>query len=158
MTTYWQNWSLEAQRLMQHRNDEWRARFGVTQEPYTWDLGSALLTFRRKNAALVADLTLVGTLSDTQGSFLWSWANNDLPDRATIRIGRVREFGTDHDLPLLIDAEIHADHAQALELAIVAGRVLDAQGLFIDRCDDLTLYFLLFNFRLTGDLTDGVPV
>jgi hypothetical protein len=49
---------------------------------------------------------------------------------------------------LLFNPTAQADHSEALELAVLAGRVLDAQGLFIDRCNDVTLYFLLFGIRL----------
>ena len=148
MSTDWETWSLEAQRLMQGRNDAWQSRFGLTNEPYNWDLASAQLTFRKSRDAVVADVTLVGTLSHAEGTFLWAWANSDIPEKAAGQIERVREFGEENDLPLLVNPTAVADHPEALELAVVAGRVLDAQGLFIDRGDDVTLYFLLFGIRL----------
>ena len=148
MSTDWQEWSLEAQRLMQRRNDAWKNRFGLTNEPYNWDLDSAQLTFRKKRDTVVANITLVGTQSHSERTFLWAWANADIPEKATDRLWRVREFGEKNDLPLLVNAATPAGHSEALELSIVAGRVLDAPGLFVDQCDDLTLYFLLFDIRL----------
>ena len=150
MTIDWQDWSREAQRLMQRRNEEWRARYGLSSEPYHWDMDSAQLSFQGADDVLVADITLVGSLSRTSNTFLWGWADHHAPEPVTRRIGRVREFGEANDLSLLVDEIFEADHAQALELAVIAGRVLDAAGVFIDKSGDVTVYFLLFDFRLQG--------
>ena len=144
----WQKWSAEAQRLMQQRNDAWKDQFGLSDEPYNWDMDSAQITFQKNHGAVVADITLVGTLSHPEKSFLWAWADGEIPEQVIGQIERIRDFGTQNDLDLLINPCTPAGHPEALELAIIAGRVLDAQGLFVDKCDDLTLYFLLFGIRL----------
>ncbi|MEC7518638.1 MAG: hypothetical protein VYE22_02175 [Myxococcota bacterium] len=89
----------------------------------------------------------LGTCSRQEGTFLWGWANETMPEAAFRDLERVRAFGEEHDLGLLVDAEWPAGHAEALEALIIAGRLLDAEGVFTDNTGDVTIYFALRGFR-----------
>jgi hypothetical protein len=53
----------------------------------------------------------------------------------------------EHDLDMLITPALSGGRAEGLEALAIAGRVLDAEGVWVDEAGDLTLFFALFNFR-----------
>jgi hypothetical protein len=146
--TDWSAWSREAVALMRQRNDAWQARYGLTDQPYHWDLTSATIRFQRDTDQVVASLRLVGTISESDGTFLSAWANETIPPAATEGLDAVRRFGEENDLPLLTAGEFPASRQDALEILAIAGRLLDAKGVFIDQSGDVTCFFALMSFRV----------
>jgi hypothetical protein len=146
--TDWADWSREAVWLMQSRNAEWQARFDLGNSAYRWDLESATIAFQRADDDVVASITLIGTTSVAERTFLWAWANDAIPPVATVGLDRVRAFGTQNDLSLLTQGEIQGGHPEALEVLALAGRILDAEGVFIDRSGDVGCFFALRDFRI----------
>jgi hypothetical protein len=145
----WAAWSREAVSLLQQRNDRWLARFGLSKgAPYRWDLDAARIIFQRGDDILTAHLRLVGSISACQGTFLWGWANDSIPVVAREGLEVLRSFGQQNELNLLIEPEWPAHKADGLEMLAVASRVLDADGSWVDQSGDLTLFFLLDNFRV----------
>ena len=144
----WAEWSREAVAQMQARNQDWLARFSLQGAPYRWDLESAALTFTRGGDRVTADLCVIGTVSRSEGTFRWAWANDALPAVATSNLNLVRAFGETHDLPLLTTPEWPGGRAEGLEMLAAAGRIQDAAGGFVDQAGDLTLLFTLSRFRV----------
>jgi hypothetical protein len=154
----WGEWSRQAVAEMQARNEEWVTRFSLQGAPYRWDLGTAELRFERASDHVVADICLIGTVSEAQGTFLWAWANETTPSTAVRGLELIRTFGEAHDLPLLTTSEWQGGLADGLEMLAIAGRIQDATGVFVDREGDLTLLFTLSRFRVRpSGGTDGVP-
>lgn len=145
--TDWAAWSRDAVALMKARNADWPVRYGLAGASYRWDLESGTIRFTSGAGDVVASLCLVGTLCDTQGTFVWSWADDHVTPSARRGIDRVRSFGEQHDLGLLIEGQVGGGHAQGMELLAIAGRILDAEGVLMDRAEDMTLYFTLADFR-----------
>jgi hypothetical protein len=146
--TDWSAWSREAVRLMQERNDAWMRDYGL--DPgchYDWSLDDAQLVLQAETGAVVADICVVGSASGSEGTFLWAWANEAILPHARRGLERVREFGESNGLELLIKPGWTGGQAEGLEMAVVAGRVLDAEGIWIDSTDDVTLFFALSNLR-----------
>ena len=133
--------------LMHERNRDWTSRFELESAPYTWDLEQATITFARPDDLVIGDICIVGTAAESTGTFLWAWANEALPQGAWAEIDAVREFGRLHSLELLTDAEWPGGRAEGLEMLAAAGRILDAEGAWVDTSGDLTLFFLLFDLR-----------
>ena len=145
----WAEWSREAVTRLQERNDAWTARFAVAERaPYHWDLHRGALVLERAEDVVVADLLLVGTASAATGTFRWAWADPALPTPMQRRLDEVRSFGHEHDLKLLVDAEWPGGRAEGLEMLAVAGRVLDAEGSWVDEQDGTTVFMLLSRFRV----------
>ena len=147
----WGAWSADAVALMNSRNRAWIARYQLTGAPYVWDLNSATIAFDGTSNRVVADLCVVGTVSKAEGSFLWAWANEDIPAGAKHGLEKVRAFGDEFDLGLLTTPRHNGGRAEGLEVLAIAGRVLDAAGVWVDERGDLTLFFALFNFRRGED-------
>jgi hypothetical protein len=147
-STDWSAWSREAVALMKARNEAWIERYGLADAPYTWNIDEGAVRFTRPGqSSVVADLCLVGTASASQGTFLWAWANDGVSKRSWERLHAVVGFGREHDLGLLTTPEWPGGRAEGLEMVAVAGRILDAEGAFVDTRDDLTIFFLIFNLR-----------
>jgi len=143
----WSVWSADAVAMMNARNRAWIDRHRLAGAPYFWDLTTATIAFDRSSSRVMADLCVVGTASKVEGTFLWAWANETIPTEAKRGIERVRAFGLDHDLGLLTTPEQPGGRAEGLEALAIAGRVLEADGVWVDERGDVTLFFALFNFR-----------
>jgi hypothetical protein len=146
----WGEWSRESVALMQARNDAFMQKFGLSGQPYRWDLDTAQIAFVAAGGAVTADLCVVGSTSESEGTFLWSWANETIPQRARARIEEVRKFGEAHDLGLLTTAEWPGGRTEGLEMLAVAGRILEADGVLVDPVDGVTLFFVLHRFRISN--------
>ena len=103
--------------------------------------------FCADNGEVIADICVIGSLSQSEGTFLWAWANEAIPPQARRGLEGVREFGERNALGLLTRPEWPSDAAGGLEAAAVSGRILDARGVWVAPTGDVTLYFALSNFR-----------
>jgi hypothetical protein len=135
---------------MEALNRAWVSRFGLEGAPYWWDLAKAELRFKRAGDDVVADLCLVGTASEVEGTFQWAWADDTIPAAAKQGLDLVRAFGVTHDLPLVVSPEWPGGRAEGLEMLAIAGRIQEASGGFIDRTGDVFLFFTLHRFRVSG--------
>lgn len=143
----WQRWSREAVALMQERNRAFVESFGLAGRPFQWNIDAAQIAFPEAERAVVADICVVGSVSEHEGTFLWSWDNEAIPPRARERIFEVRAFGEAHDLPLLTTAEWPGGRAEGLEMLAVAGRVLNADGVFVAPDRGRLFFLVLHRFR-----------
>jgi hypothetical protein len=143
----WGEWSREAVALMEARNRAFMDTFALAGRPFKWNLDAAQIAFIAADSAVVADLCMVGSISAWEESFLWAWANESIPAKAREPLRDVRAFGEAHDLGLLTTAEWPATRAEGLEAMAAAGRILDADGTFVDSAGDLTMFFVLHRFR-----------
>jgi hypothetical protein len=132
---------------MQERNDAWMRDHGLKGCQYDWSLDKARLVFRLDSDEVVADICVIGSVSEAEGTFLWAWANEAIPPQARRGLETVREFGDSNVLELLTKPEWPGGQPDGLEMAAVAGRVLDAAGVWVASIGDVTLFFALSNFR-----------
>jgi hypothetical protein len=87
-------------------------------------------------------LVTVGTVAGD--SFLWAWDNDAIPASAKVGIDKVRQFGVENDLGLLSEPRAPGGLAQGKECLAIAGRVLDAHGIWIDEIDAGFILFVLY--------------
>jgi hypothetical protein len=143
----WSAWSQEAVRLMQERNDAWIRRYGLEGRRYQRSLDEAQLRFTSESDEVTCDICVIGSVSRSEGTFSWAWSNETIPSCARRGLASVRDFGETHALEFLISPQWPGSRPEGLEMAAVAGRVLDADGVWIAETGDLTLFFALSNFR-----------
>lgn len=147
--TDWNAWSREAVETMVAGNAQWQRDFGLEGSPkYHWDLDTATLTLEGALGPVLATVCLVGTSSDSEGSFLWSWANEAVPRQHAQALEVVHEFGRENQLALLTTARIQGGRPEAMECLCIAGRLQRAMGTFIDKRGDVTLYFTVLHLRV----------
>ena len=150
----WRAWSREPVHLMQERNSHWVRDYDLEHRRYHWSIPDAQLVFPCEGASVLADICVIGSISVSAGTFLWAWANGAIPAHARRDLDRVREFGQRNALELLIKPEWKGGRSDGLEAAAVAGRVLDADGIWIAPKGDVTLFFALTNFRKVANVAD----
>ena len=143
----WGAWSRGAVRLMQERNNAWMRDYNVRERHYHWSIDDAKLVFPSTSDEVVADICMVGSVSVSEGTFLWAWANETIPTHARRGLERVREFGQSNALELLTKSEWPGGRSEGLEMAAVAAKILDAAGVWVAPGTDVTCFFALSNFR-----------
>ena len=114
---------------MQARNYSWVQSYGLEGHPYQWSLDDAELVFRGESDEVVSDICVIGSVSRSEGTFCWAWANEAIPSCAQHNLTRVREFGEVWALELLTKPQRPGARPEGLEMAAVAGRILDADGI-----------------------------
>lgn len=148
-TTDWTTWSREAAEAMVRANAQWPQEFGLGAAPAgRWDLESATLAFDGTLGPVLATACLIGTTSESEGGFVWSWANEAIPPQHGQALEVVHEFGRENHLALLTTARIPGGAPEATECLAIAARLQRAVGTFIDRQGDVTLYFTLLHLRM----------
>ena len=90
----------------------------------------------------------MGTSSEQDGSFVWSWANEAIPKQHGEALEVVHEFGRQNQLALLTTARIPGGRPEAMECMCIAARLQRAVGTFIDQQGDVTLYFTLLHLQV----------
>jgi hypothetical protein len=147
--TDWAAWSREAVETMMVRNTEWPRQFGLHSAPhYHWDLQSASLVLQAPLHEVQGTVCLVGTSSESEGSFVWSWANANIPAQHGQALEVVHDFGREHRLALLTTASIPGGRPEATECLCIAARLQRAIGTFIDQQGDITLYFSILHLQV----------
>ena len=156
-TTDWAAWSREAVEAMMARNIQWPQQMGL-QAPLQcrWDLDRAVLVFQGPLHEVVAMVCLVGTSSDKDGSFVWSWANEAIPAQHGQALEVVHDFGREHQLALLTTPRIQGGRPVAMECLAIAARLQRAVGTYVDQQGDVALYFSILHVQMAVD-GEGEP-
>ncbi|WP_285568002.1 DUF6882 domain-containing protein [Streptomyces sp. RTGN2] len=128
-------------------------RFGLSGDvQYDWSMDDAQITWSRDGRVfLTGRLTLIGSVSVTHQTWLWSWANESLPHAALGDIEQVRRFGEENDYPVLPWPGFHSRPELVAEARMVAASVLDAEGLWAESMDDVKLHFMVHDLALAAD-------
>jgi hypothetical protein len=76
-------------------NKQYQEEFKIgSYERWNYDLETATLTFSHEQVRrVVAQIQAAGSISNKSKSWLWSWANESLPDHVTDSILAVKEWG-----------------------------------------------------------------
>jgi hypothetical protein len=136
----WAAWSRESVALMVSRTRALFARHAIEAgTAYAWTLETADFAI----GGVTLRLVTVGTV--TSDAFLWAWANDAISPAGKVGIERVRQFGVEHELGLLVEPCASGGLGQAKECLAIAGRVLDASGTWIDEIDGGHILFSLFD-------------
>jgi hypothetical protein len=142
---------------MGERNRVWNRAYAPPDSPYVWDLNTATLTFPSvgDRGAVNAHIQVMGTVSACEGTYLWSWANGTLPAGSYEHVERVREFGVEHDLPLLTTGEWPGGRAEGMEMLAISSRILDAPGCFIEDIGDFSMFLAILRFEAEQPIGPG---
>lgn len=148
-TTDWSAWSREAVEAMMARNAEWPRQFGLPSAPaFRWDLDTSTVVLEGALHRVLATVCLVGTSSDSEGTFVWSWANPAIPPHHGQALEPVHDFGRENQLALLTTANIQGGRPEATECLCIAGRLQRAVGTLVDQQGDVTLYFTILHLQI----------
>lgn len=131
------------------RNTQWRQHFGLAGTlQCRWDLERALLVFQGPMHEVIANVCLVGTSSEADGSFAWSWANEAIPMQHGQALEVVHDFGRENKLALLTTPRLQGGQPVAMECLSIAARLQRAVGTFVDQQGDVSLYFSILHMQI----------
>lgn len=117
-------------------------------ERYDLDPENAQFTFLSQGVVRVrADMCVAGTLSLTEGTWLWSWANADVPKPARRDVEWLAAFGSENDIKQLVEPKQLAEEVDAWELASVACFLLEAHGIYRAPREQMHAFLLLDDLR-----------
>ncbi|ADI04603.1 hypothetical protein SBI_01482 [Streptomyces bingchenggensis BCW-1] len=128
-------------------------RFGLSGDvQYDWSMDDAQITWSRDGEVfLTGRLTMIGSVSLAQQTWLWSWANESLPHAVLGDIERVRQFGEENDYPVLPWPGFNYHPELVAEARMAAASVLDAEGLWTESMDDGQLHFMVHNLVFAAE-------
>jgi hypothetical protein len=122
----------EAVHALTALNQSCDKQFQIPSWPH-WDyeLERGTLTFSGDGVPkVVASIQVVGTTSKTSGTWLWAWANENLPAKVTHAVKTVRAFGEAENLRELTETSLDDDEYLGWEMTAIAARILKAKGAY----------------------------
>ncbi|GHK01620.1 DUF6882 domain-containing protein [Streptomyces sp. NPDC003753] len=145
----WDGVVLSARERARSRQALMVERYGLSGDvQYHWSLDDARITWSRSGKAfLTGRLTMIGSVSLSQQTWLWAWANESLPSAVLGDIEQVRRFGEANGFPVLPWPGFNYDPELVAEARVVAASVLDAEGLWADSTDDAQLHFAIHDLK-----------
>jgi hypothetical protein len=109
-----------------NKNDEFVRLYGK-HSGWDWDDELSTLTFSDDGVPAVrVYCSIVGTVKGTQ--WQWSWANKNIPPKAKMEMGKVREFREANGFEKLTTPFLEADEYTGWEMTAVAEHILNALG------------------------------
>jgi hypothetical protein len=110
---------------------------------WDYDLSLGTLTFSEDGVPKVrASIHVVGTTSRSAGTWMWGWANKNLPTNVTKAGNRVRQFGDFERISQLTQAVLQDDEYLGWAMTAVSAKILEAKGAYRCPDDDGFLYFV----------------
>jgi hypothetical protein len=131
-------------------NESCDSEFQLSSWPrWDYDFERATLTFSKDNILRVlAHIQVVGTTSQSSGTWLWSWANDGLPSEVTDLMLRVRAFGEKENLAELIDPSATDDEYLGGAMTAITARILDSKGAYRCPGEDGFIYLVYTDISL----------
>ncbi len=128
----WESFVVDCYEKMIQKQELMNKKFSFGKHE-TWhvDLKSGELVFSNSGVpAVIANVELVGSVSNRSKTWLWSWANFSSRESLCQRIKAVREYGESKGFPCLIIPQWRAEEIDGWKMSGVAAHVLDAPGVY----------------------------
>lgn len=134
----WEGWSRDAASLMKTRTRNLMKRYALgAGDRFEWDLESSQMTIGTTRFGIVT----VGTM--TGDTFRWAWDDESIPKASKTGLEQVRAFGEANGIALLTEPAGPDGLARGHECLAVAGRLLDASAVLVDKTDAGFIFFAL---------------
>jgi hypothetical protein len=141
-----------------HLNETCARLFSISSWPrWDYDLAHGTLTFSKEGVPrVIASILVVGTTSNSAGTWLWSWANGYLPDNVSEPVKKVREFGLNENLQDLTEPYAENDEQFCWDMTAIAARLMEAKGAY--RCPgDNGYIYLVYRDIAFADQPKRIP-
>jgi hypothetical protein len=148
----------EAMSYLNERQDSLDSEYGLEKlRRPAWDQRTGELTFTDSaGGKVVAKIQMVGSLSKTQGTWMWAWANPTV--RGPVKSGAetVRRYGQQYRISRLTAREWPAKTKEAWQMTAVSARVLNARGAYRTEDADGITYMVITSIGRPGEPADSV--
>ena len=79
---------------------------------------------------LVCSVTMLGSYSESSGTWMWGWANPSLLEPLTRDTNAIREYGEKNEMEDLVVEKTPATEGEAWALSALSCRILEGLGLY----------------------------
>lgn len=145
----WEAFVDEAYAYLSERIDEAMHlhHLGDYQE-YAIDQASATIQFLSQGAPkLAAHIQIVGSLSKTTNTWLWSWANQHVLDASKDKLSLLQSYGKENAFEKLTTDKWPADEADGWEMTAIASYLFQAEGAYRVPTEAGFVYMTLSDFK-----------
>ena len=101
------------------------------------------ITFSMVDGGLVAEAQLMGSLSSETSSWLWSWADDSVPEPLRRLASQRRLFGEVRGMQRLTEGSWEAGLGQAWEMVALGAYLTDADAVYLAQLDRVQQAFLV---------------
>ncbi|MER8693504.1 hypothetical protein NKI77_03825 [Mesorhizobium opportunistum] len=150
-------WRDEAIEQLNAKNDRLEKDFQLGHwSRYDYDMTTGRLLFSKERAVkVIAEIQIAGSTSAKADSWLWAWANSNLPDDVLSDAKLVRSFGEKNSIDELTQSYVRdADNDLEVlgwELTAAAVRICDALGAYRSpRGEGGALFLILKSVKWAG--------
>lgn len=120
--------------------DNWK----LDEADWAVDQNEGIITFHAPdNIVVTAPVQIVGTYDQSQGSWMWSWANNSIEGSLARDAIAVKAYGERQDIKLLIGRSSQIEEYDAWQLTALTCELNGQQGVYRGIAGD-TLVFMTF--------------
>lgn len=99
---------------------------------------------------VLANFQIVGSLSGSSGTWLWSWDNEYLLDITIEDIWQVKDFGDENSIEKLSNPKWNANQEDAWEMTAISAYLLKVQGAYSFLSDDVRVFVVLKEMSVIG--------
>lgn len=149
----------EAVHELMRLNEECEETFQVSSWPrWDYDLEAGTLTFSENGTPkVIASIQVVGTTSTLDGTWLWGWANENLPKKVITAVADVKTFAELESITELTHESLPDDVYVGWEMTAIAARVLGSKGAY--RCpeDNGFVYVVYSSLRFASEQAPPTP-
>jgi hypothetical protein len=100
---------------------------------------------------VVANFQIVGSLSGSSGTWLWSWDNQYLLDITIEDIWYVKEFGDKNRIEKLSSPKWNASEKDAWDMTAISAYLLKAKAAYSFLSDEIRVYMVLKEMGFIGN-------
>ena len=139
--------------FMQKQMEQVQKEFGLAAfKRFDWSPWRGELVFSDGGVPkVVARIQVVGTFSPKHGAWHWAWANSALPEPVRRDVLRVRQYGEERTVLILMQPNWSAKEADAWQMTAIADKMLDAKGAFKCPGPDLATFMVFTEIRTVSD-------
>lgn len=136
-------------------NEKCERDFHISSWPrYDYDMDKGTLTFSEDGSPkVVALIQVVGSTSRSSCTWLWSWANQNIPNCVTSLLARVRAFGEAENLAELTQANTRDEEDLGWKMTAISAKVLGAKGAYRCPGENGFIYFVYSSLRFVDQKT-----
>ncbi len=127
---------------LQMQNDAHEQTWGMsTGDRWDFDQDVGTLVFTFPDKIVSAPAQVIGSLSGSSNTWLWSWANSSIAEYLSKDAARVRDYGTEHGIERLTNAKWAATQQDGWEMTALAARICGANGGYRGPAGSSFVYF-----------------
>lgn len=128
----WESFVSQCYAYLNTRVDEAMTNYHLGDyHEYVIDQESATIQFLDKGTPkLSASIQIVGSLSNSTQTWLWSWANNHVLAKAKDKMPIIHEYGQENGYEKLTHDKWTGDEVDGWEMTAIAAYLFQAQGAY----------------------------